>query len=153
MVPAGEELEQAGLIEDYVNRWAKQHKMDPELLRTKHGWEMVIEGQLLFIKENDEDRSFTVLTELILLPEGHDDRSRLLEHALRLNIEETLEAWFGISNDWLMVTCSRPVLGLDYFEFLRAVQSVANLATDHASDLREQFTENGEFDLGEAELE
>jgi hypothetical protein len=86
------------------------------------------------------------------LPEAEPQRLALFEKLLRLNYHQTGEARFAVDGDEVIITFTRPTLGLDYHEFLQAVEQVAAAADDFDDELRREFAGEPEIDLAEDEV-
>jgi hypothetical protein len=79
----------------------------------------------------------------------------LFRRVLTLNYRSTGEARFALRGEDVAVTFTRSAIGLDYIEFLHAVESVCRTADDYDDELREAFLKDlrgaepqEEIDLG-----
>jgi hypothetical protein len=152
-VPAAEDLEQPEVVRQFVERWAKSCDTTAGALAADGGWEFVAGSAVVRIEHDALEATLTIRSSVMPLPDEPSQRLALYEKLLRLNYHQTGEARFAIDEGEVIVTFTRPTLGLDYHEFQQAVEEVAATADDFDDELRREFGGQEEVDLAEDEVE
>src|SRR5690606_39056784 len=137
-VPAAEDLENPEVLQQFVERWARSCDTTADALAVDGGWEFLSGSAEVRIEHDAEQGSVTILSRVMPVPQSPERRPALYEKLLHLNYLQTGEARFALDQGEVIVTFTRPMLGLDYHEFLRAVEQVAAAADDFDEELRRQ---------------
>jgi hypothetical protein len=116
-VPAADDLEHPEVIEQFVERWAKSSDTTADALAVDGGWEFLAGSAEVRIEHDAEDAALTIRSSVMTLPADAKRRAAMMEKLLRLNYQQTGEARFAIDADEVIITFTRPTLGLDYHEF------------------------------------
>ena len=153
-VPTHEELEDEAVVKQFVHRWAKSCDTTADALAVAGGWEFIAGSAAIRIEQDTATATLTIRASLLPLPDGDSARLALFQRLLELNYQHTGEARFAIADGEVIVTFTRPTLGLDYHEFQQAVEQVARTADDFDDELRLQFfpTASSEIDLSGDEV-
>lgn len=151
-VPAIEDLEQAGVVRQFVERWANSCDTTAAALAVDGGWEFLAGSAAVLIQHNAQTAVITIRSSLLPLPEDAGLRLALYEKLLRLNYQQTGEARFAIDGNEVIVTFTRPTLGLDYHEFQQAVAEVAATADDFDDELRREFSPADEAQISDDDV-
>jgi hypothetical protein len=138
-VAVPEELEGEEVVKQFIERWAKSCDTTAEALAVEAGWEFIAGSAAIRIDHDAAAGSLTIRSSLLPLPEDASARLALFERLLQLNFQQTGEARFAIADAEVIVTFTRPTLGLDYHEFRQAVEQVARTADDFDDELRQEF--------------
>ena len=146
MVPDPEQLEAANVIPQYLERWAQEFGKSAESFQAGDGWEFIAGSAMIRIEHDAVEQTFSVESVLLPVPDNERRRLDLYSRLLELNYRRTGEARFAVQSDQVVVTFSRPTLGLDYLEFQRAVDEVARAADDYDDELTAEF---GDATVGE----
>jgi hypothetical protein len=134
--PDMSELDQGRLVEQYVARWAEASGTKAEALAVGGGWEFIAEGTPVRVEHDAELAAVTFRSAPWPLPEAAERRLALCEQLLAWNDRRTGQARFALADGEAVATFTRPVLGLDYHEFQRAVEEVARAADDFDEEIR-----------------
>jgi hypothetical protein len=153
-VPGPEELEDDAVVKQFVERWARTCDTTPDALAVEGGWEFIAGSAAIRIEHDTQAATLTIRASLMPLPDGESPRLALYQRLLELNYRDTGEARFAVADGEVIVTFTRPTLGLDYHEFQQAVEQVARTADDFDDELRLQFFPGtaGEVDLSGDEV-
>ena len=141
IVPDAEQLENLAVVEKYLERWAEEHGQSAEQLRAHGGWEFIAGSALVRVEHDPAEETVTIEAALLAVPEAADKQLPLFTRLLELNHRKTGEARFAVREQEVVVTFTRPTLGLDYVEFQRAVEEVARTADDYDDELTAEFGE------------
>jgi hypothetical protein len=150
-VPAADDLERPEVVQQFVERWARSCDTTAEALAVDGGWEFLAGSAEVRIEHDAEEATLTIRSDVMALPADAAHRAALLEKLLRLNYQQTGEARFAIDGEEVIITFTRPTLGLDFHEFTQAVDQVAATADDFDDELRREFGE-AELDLSDDEV-
>jgi hypothetical protein len=145
-------MEHPDVVKEFVARWAGSCDTTAEALAAAGGWEFVAGSAVVRIEHDAEQSRLTIRSAVMPLPEAESQRLALFEKLLRLNYHQTGEARFAVDGDEVIVTFTRPTLGLDYHEFQQAVEQVAAAADDFDDELRREFAGELEIALAEDEV-
>lgn len=151
-VPAAEDLEHPEVVQQFVQRWASACDTTAEALAVEGGWEFVAGSAVVRIEHDAEQATLTIRSAVMPLPDADPQRLALYEKLLRLNYHQTGEARFAVDGAEVIITFTRPTLGLDYHEFQQAVEQVAATADDFDDELRREFGLEAEIDLSDDEV-
>lgn len=151
-VPSVEDLEQAEVVKQFVERWANSCDTTADALAVEGGWEFLAGSAAVRIEHDAQSAVLTIRSTVLPLPADAATRLALYEKLLRLNYQQTGEARFAIDGADVIVTFSRPTLGLDYHEFQQAVAQVAATADDFDDELRREFAGEEETNLSDDEV-
>jgi len=139
IVPEGEQLETLHVVEKYLDRWAQEHGQSAEQLRANQGWEFIAGSALVRVEQDAADETVTIEAAMLPVPEKAETQLALFTRLLELNHRTTGEARFAVRDQEVVVTFTRPTLGLDYLEFQRAIEEVARTADDYDDELTAEF--------------
>jgi hypothetical protein len=151
-VPAADDLEHPEVVKQFVQRWAGSCDTTAEALAVEGGWEFVAGSAVVRIEHDAQEATLTIRSSVMPLPADEPQRLALFEKLLRLNYHRTGEARFALDGGEVIVTFTRPTLGLDYHEFQQAVEQVAATADDFDEELLREFAGQDEIDLTEDEV-
>ena len=98
------------------------------------------------------NRLLTIDSTILTLPDHLPAEPDLLRRLLELNHRATGEARFALVGRNVVVTFTRPTLGLDYEEFETAITAVTRTADDYDDQLQAEFLSTLQPDLPEIEL-
>ena len=150
-VPSPEELEGPQVVEKFVERWAEACDTSAGALAVEGGWEFIAGSVEVRVEHDDEAATITIRSALLPVPQEPSRRAALFEKLLHLNHRQTGEARFAVAEGEVLVTFTRPTLGLDYHEFQQAVEQVARVADDYDDELLGEFGEQP-IDLADDEV-
>jgi hypothetical protein len=139
LVPDLEIMEEQVLVENYMKRLAADHALNPEQITHGEAWELQRGSARVRVEYDREQDLLTIESAILSLPSDSSRRSQLLGRVMELNYRSTGEARFAIHADQLVVTFSRRAAGLDYVEFVSAIDSVCRTADDYDDELKAQF--------------
>lgn len=151
-VPGADDLEHPEVVKEFVDRWARSCDTTAEALAVDGGWEFLAGSAEVRIEHDAEEATLTIRSDVMTLPADAQQRAALFEKLLRLNYHQTGEARFAIDGDEVIITFTRPTLGLDFHEFQQAVDQVASTADDFDDELRREFADEREIDLADDEV-
>lgn len=155
LVPDLEGVEEAVLIENYMRRLATEEGVKLEDLSRGDGWELQRGSARVRLDYCQPEDRLTIESTILPVPNDPAKQPRLFRRILELNYRSTGEARFALRGNEVLVTFTRSALGLDYVEFVHAVESVCRTSDDYDDELRSAFLESGpeiqtdeEIDLG-----
>jgi hypothetical protein len=152
-VAAPEDLEGEEVVKQFIERWARSCDTTADALAVADGWEFIAGSAAISIGHDAAAGTLTIRSSLLPLPQDEALRLALFQRLLELNYQQTGEARFALADDEVIVTFTRPTLGLDYHEFQQAVEQVARTADDFDDELRQEFLgDAAEIDLSEDEV-
>lgn len=153
-VPSPEDLEDGQVVMEFVERWAQSCDTTAAALASGEGWEFIAGSVEIGLKHDAAAGTITIRSSVMPLPEDDAARLALYARLLELNYQQTGEARFALADDEVIVTFTRPTLGLDYHEFQQAIDQVARTADDYDDELRLDFLGQAaeEIDLSDDEV-
>jgi len=151
-VPSPEDLENETVVRQFVERWAQACNTTAEALTANGGWEFIAGSAEVRIEHDAAEATLTIRAVLLAVPEEPPRRLALFDKLLHLNYHDTGEARFAVLGGDVVVTFTRPTLGLDYHEFQQAIEQVARTADDYDDELRREFADDEAIDLSEDEV-